>query len=68
MRKISLSHYVLQVALLILVPALTNAQVIETTARNKNINYERLAKIDDMINDYVNKHYINGESFEWSEF
>jgi CubicO group peptidase (beta-lactamase class C family) len=60
MKKISFLHYILQVLLLTLVPVLLNAQVIETTAQNKNINYERLAKIDDMINDYVNKHYING--------
>ncbi len=60
MRKFSFLHCTVMVVLLVLVPVLINAQVIETTAKNKNINYDRLARIDGLINDYVNKHYING--------
>ena len=49
------------VALLFLISFYTGAQTIQTTAaKNNHINYERLAKIDGMINEYVSNHWING--------
>lgn len=60
MRKILFLRYIVSVVLLVMVPFLVNAQTIQKTAKNSHINYERLGKIDGMINDYVNKHYING--------
>ena len=60
MRKILFQRYIVPALLLVIIPFLINAQTIQNTAKNSHINYERLGKIDGMINDYVNKHYING--------
>jgi CubicO group peptidase (beta-lactamase class C family) len=42
-------------------PFLIHAQSIETNAKqNPTVNYERLKRIDTLINDYVNKHWLTG--------
>ncbi len=42
-------------------PSLISAQVIALKAKpNPHINYERLKKIDDVINNYINNKWING--------
>jgi CubicO group peptidase (beta-lactamase class C family) len=46
--------------LLFIFPFLTQAQVIKTSGTNASVNYDRLARVDGLINDYINKHWING--------
>ena len=49
------------VILLFLIPLSIKAQTIETNGKsNSTVNYERLKKIDTLINDYTNKHWLTG--------
>ncbi len=36
------------------------AQVIQTNTKNSNVDYEKLAKIDGLVNDYINKNWLTG--------
>src|SRR6185437_8490785 len=42
------------------VPSLLFAQNIKTGTRNVNVNYERLARIDSLVNSYIAHKWING--------
>lgn len=45
----------------VLLPVLAPAQVIQkSTKTNPHINYERLARIDNLVNDYINKGWETG--------
>jgi CubicO group peptidase (beta-lactamase class C family) len=47
--------------LLLLFPFFINAQTIERNAsQNPTVNYERLRRIDTLVNDYINKHWLTG--------
>jgi len=37
-----------------------HAQVLQLTGKNNSVNYERLAKIDGLINDYIKKDWVKG--------
>jgi CubicO group peptidase (beta-lactamase class C family) len=39
---------------------LCNAQSIQLNTKNKSVDYERLAKIDGLVNDYINKNWLTG--------
>ncbi len=41
-------------------PFSTHAQVLELNGKNNSVNYERLAKIDGLINDYIKKDWAKG--------
>jgi len=41
-------------------PSLLVAQKIETGGSNKQVNYERLARIDSLVNSYIAQKWING--------
>lgn len=46
---------------LLLLSFLVNGQVINTNAtQNPTVNYERLKRIDTVINEYINKNYLTG--------
>lgn len=47
-------------SLFFLIPVLANAQTIETNTKSNSIDYERLAKIDGLVNDYINKNWLTG--------
>lgn len=52
---------ILPVMLSVLLPVLIHAQVIQTNAKqNPSIDYERLKRIDTLVNDYVSKNYLTG--------
>src|SRR5687767_8711306 len=36
------------------------AQVIQTNTKNNTVDYERLAKIDGLVNDYIKKNWLTG--------
>ncbi|MGN6617343.1 MAG: serine hydrolase domain-containing protein [Ilyomonas sp.] len=46
----------------LMLPLLLQAQVIETTAfkQNTKVNYERLKRIDTLLNTYVNNNWLTG--------
>jgi CubicO group peptidase (beta-lactamase class C family) len=49
------------VAVLLSLPFLVKAQVIETSAKqNQQVNYTRLKRIDTLLNNYINKNYLTG--------
>jgi len=39
---------------------LGQSQVIQTNTKNSNVDYERLAKIDGLVNEYINKNWLTG--------
>ena len=47
-------------AIIISLSATMQAQVIQTNTKNNNVDYERLAKIDGLINDYIKKNWLTG--------
>ncbi len=46
--------------LLFALPFGLHAQVLQTNVKNNSVNYERLAKIDGLINDYVKNDWVKG--------
>ena len=36
------------------------SQVIQTNTKNNTVDYERLAKIDGLVNEYINKNWLTG--------
>ena len=47
-------------AIIISLSASMQAQVIQTNTKNNNVDYERLAKIDALVNDYIKKNWLTG--------
>ena len=47
-------------AFTVLLPSILRAQVIQTNAKNNAIDYEKLAKIDGLVNDYIAKNWLTG--------
>ena len=46
--------------LLLVFPFLLHAQVIQTHTTDASVNYQRLGRIDNLINSYISKKWING--------
>ncbi len=46
--------------LLLVSCASSNAQVLSLDGKNNSVNYQRLAKIDGLINDYIKKDWVKG--------
>ena len=42
------------------VPIFGDGQTIQTNIKNPTVDYERLAKIDDVVNEYINKNWLTG--------
>src|SRR5437867_10578039 len=58
MRKLLFSIILI---LFLLFPFCIHAQTIETSAKqNPTVNYERLKRIDTLLNVYINKHWLTG--------
>ena len=45
---------------ILLLPICNHAQVIQTKGKNNSVDYERLAKIDGLVNDYISKNWLTG--------
>ena len=41
-------------------PYIVTAQVIEKNTKNASVDYERLSRIDNLVNDYVKKDWVKG--------
>ena len=46
--------------LLLVFPFAIHAQVLQFNSKNNSINYERLARIDGLINDYIKNDWVKG--------
>jgi CubicO group peptidase (beta-lactamase class C family) len=46
--------------IIIVLPAIAFAQVINKNTKNSSLDYERLARIDTLINDYIKKDWVKG--------
>lgn len=58
---ISNCNHLSHVALLLLFSLFANAQVIETNAKqNSEVDYERIKRIDTLLNNYITKNYLRG--------
>lgn len=58
MRKF-IFHFLLN-TLSVLLPVFVTAQVIQLNAKNNSVDYERLSGIDAVVNEYINKKWLNG--------
>jgi len=59
MIKLSLCAW--RVALIaLLLPVLSYGQAIQLNAKNSSVDYEKLARIDTVINEYINKKWLSG--------
>jgi CubicO group peptidase (beta-lactamase class C family) len=45
---------------LMTIPVLLPAQVIQIQGKNNSINYERLGKIDELVNGYIKNNWVKG--------
>ncbi len=45
---------------ILLIPFLIPAQVIQQGVKNNSVDYKALAKIDDVVNEYINKKWLAG--------
>src|SRR5450759_231380 len=43
-----------------LLPMLMQAQVMQINTKNNSVDYEKLAKIDNLVNDYIAKNWLTG--------
>jgi len=44
----------------LLLPPLGHGQTIQLNAKNNSVDYEKLARIDSVVNEYVNKKWLSG--------
>jgi len=42
------------------VPFIMQAQVIQISTKNNSVDYEKLAKIDELVNEYISKNWLTG--------
>jgi CubicO group peptidase (beta-lactamase class C family) len=47
-------------AIILLTPMLSQSQVIQTNTKNNTVDYEKLAKIDGLVNEYISKNWLTG--------
>ena len=59
---IKLIHFrsVLVSVIILFISLPAQSQVIQTNTKNKNIDYEKLARIDGLVNEYINKNWLTG--------
>jgi CubicO group peptidase (beta-lactamase class C family) len=58
---IKFSHLRFMIATIIFcVPFIMQAQVIQISTKNNSVDYEKLAKIDGLVNEYISKNWLTG--------
>jgi CubicO group peptidase (beta-lactamase class C family) len=60
MIKIVTPRIVLVTVVILFISLLSQSQVIQTGTKNNTVDYERLAKIDGLINEYISKNWLTG--------
>ena len=58
-KNLSFSNNIIAIGFLLL-PTLIQAQIIQTNTKNNTVDYEKLAKIDGIVNDYIAKNWLTG--------
>jgi CubicO group peptidase (beta-lactamase class C family) len=54
------SRAVLVSIVILLMPMFVWSQVIQTNTKNNTVDYEKLAKIDGLVNEYISKNWLAG--------
>jgi CubicO group peptidase (beta-lactamase class C family) len=60
MIKFVCSRNIFVAFIILLLPMLVQAQVKQTNTKNNAVDYVKLAKIDDLVNDYIAKNWLTG--------
>ena len=60
MIKIVTPRTVLVAVGILFISLLGQSQTIQTATKNPAVDYERLAKIDGLVNEYINKNWLTG--------
>jgi CubicO group peptidase (beta-lactamase class C family) len=60
MRKIKSLVILFSIISPLLFPVITPAQVIQVGVKNKKVDYNKLAMIDDLVNSYIAKNWLTG--------
>lgn len=60
MRKFVNSQAVLVSVIILLMPMFIWSQVIQTNTKNNTVDYEKIAKIDGLVNEYISKNWLAG--------
>ena len=60
MIKLVNSRIVLVIVVLFFVSMPGQSQVIQTNTKNNNVDYERLARIDGLVNEYIKNNWLTG--------
>src|SRR5258705_1571591 len=47
-------------AIIFFLPLIMQAKVVQTNTKNNSVDYERLAKIDGLVNEYISKSWLTG--------
>ncbi len=46
--------------IILLLSTQSQSQVIQTNTKNNNVDYQKLARIDDIVNEYISKNWLTG--------
>ncbi len=60
MIKFVTPRIVLVSVVMLFISLLGQSQGIQTSSKNNNVDYERLAKIDGLVNEYISKNWLTG--------
>jgi len=60
MMKFANSRTIIVSIIILSLSIASQSQVIQTNTKNNNVDYERLAKIDGLVNEYISKNWLTG--------
>ena len=60
MIKIVTTRIALVAVVILFISLLGQSQVVQTGTKNNTVDYERLAKIDGLVNEYISKNWLTG--------
>ena len=60
MIKFANSRAIIASVIILLITIVGQSQVLQTNTKNNNVDYERLAKIDGLVNEYISKNWLTG--------
>ncbi len=46
--------------IILLLSTRSQSQIIQTNTKNNNVDYQKLARIDGIVNDYIAKNWLTG--------
>ncbi|HEV8270060.1 MAG TPA: serine hydrolase domain-containing protein, partial [Chitinophagaceae bacterium] len=60
MIKFANSRAIIVSVILLFISIVGQTQIIQTNTKNNNVDYEKLAKIDGLVNEYIRKNWLTG--------